>query len=60
VAGVYTRSGTAPTAAAMAAWSTRKLERTAAAEVSPASTSRGVRLLAASASPVRALVNPGP
>jgi hypothetical protein len=38
----------------------RKLERTAAPPVSAASTSSGVRLLAASVIPVSALVNPQP
>ena len=52
------RSGTAPTASASAAWSTKKLERGSVA--SPASTMSGVRLLAASAMPVIALVSPGP
>ncbi|MBD2900778.1 hypothetical protein amrb99_97870 [Actinomadura sp. RB99] len=60
VSGECTRSGTAPTAAASAAWSIRKFERTADAATSPASTSSGVRLLAASAMPVTALVRPGP
>ncbi|CNG73493.1 Uncharacterised protein [Mycobacterium tuberculosis] len=60
VCGEWTRSGTAPTAAAIAAWSIRKLERTAAAAVSPATTSSGVPLFAASAMPVTALVRPGP
>ena len=38
----------------------RKLELSAAAGDSPASTSSGVRLLAASVSPVMVLVSPGP
>ena len=53
-----TRRGTAPTAAARAAWSTAKFERGAVA--SAARTTRGVRLLAASVTPVRALVRPEP
>ena len=55
-----TRSATAPTAVGQAAWSMRKFERTAAAPVSAASTSSGVRLLAASVMPVIALVSPQP
>src|SRR5438128_5925522 len=54
------RSGIAPTEATTESWSSRKLELIAAAAVSPASTSRGVRLLAASVRPVMVLVNPGP
>jgi hypothetical protein len=38
----------------------RKFERTAAPGMSAASTSSGVRLLAASVNPVIALVSPGP
>ncbi len=60
VRGAWTRSGTAPTARASPSWSTRKFERTAAAAVSAASTSMGVRLLAASVMPVMALVSPQP
>ncbi len=55
-----TRSATAPTAVTSASWSMRKLERTAAAPVSAASTSSGVRLFAASVMPVMALVSPQP
>ena len=55
-----TRSATAPTAPTSADWSIRKLERTAAPPVSAASTSIGVRLLAASVIPVIALVSPQP
>ena len=55
-----TRSGTAPTARTAASWSMRKFERTADPAVSAASTSRGVRLFAASAIPVSALVRPQP
>ena len=55
-----TRSAAAPTVVASAAWSSRKFERSAAAGASPASSSSGVRLLAASVSPVIALVKPGP
>ncbi len=55
-----TRSATAPTAVARPPWSIRKFERTAAAPVSAASTTSGVRLLAASVMPVVALVSPGP
>ena len=43
-----------------ARWSMRKLEVSAAAGASPASTSSGVRLLTASVSPVTVLVSPGP
>jgi hypothetical protein len=53
-----TRSQTAPTAVATAAWSMKKLDRGAVA--SGARTSSGVRLLAASVMPVSALVKPGP
>ena len=60
VAGVWMRSATAPTERAIAAWSKWKLFFTAPAGTSPASTSSGVRLLAASAIPVSALVSPGP
>ena len=59
-AAVCTRSGTAPTARTAASWSMRKLDRTAAPAVSAASTSSGVRLFAASAIPVSALVRPQP
>ena len=38
----------------------RKFERTAALGISAASTISGVRLLAASVSPVTAFVSPGP
>ena len=55
-----TRSAAAPTVVASAAWSSRKFERSAAAGASPASSSSGVRLLAASVRPVIALVKPGP
>ena len=51
---------TAPTAVTSASWSMRKFERTAAAPVSAASTSSGVRLFAASVMPVIALVSPQP
>ena len=60
VSGERTRRGTAPTDAAIASWSIRKFDRTAAAAVSAASTSSGVRLLAASVMPVIALVSPQP
>jgi hypothetical protein len=53
-----TRIGTAPTAAASAAWSTWKLDRVDVA--SAVTTTSGVRLLAASVIPVRALVSPQP
>ena len=43
-----------------ASWSIRKFDRSAAAGVSAASTSTGVRLLAASVSPVIVFVRPGP
>ena len=56
----WTRSAAAPTVVASAAWSRRKFERNAAAGASPASSSSGVRALAASVSPVIALVKPGP
>ncbi|SFJ04158.1 hypothetical protein SAMN05216275_106110 [Streptosporangium canum] len=52
------RRGTAPTAVARAAWSTKKLDR--GSVTSAASTMSGVRLLAASVMPVIALVSPGP
>ena len=51
---------TAPTASTRPAWSIRKFERSAAAGVSAASSSSGVRLLAASVSPVIVFVSPGP
>ena len=50
----------APTASTIAAWSMRKFDCSAAAGVSPASTTIGVRLFAASAMPVIAFVSPGP
>ncbi len=49
-----------PTEATRSCWSMRKFEPSAAAGVSPASTSSGVRLLAASARAVTAFVSPGP
>ena len=52
------RTEIAPTARARASWSTKKLDRDSLA--SAASRSRGVRLLAASASPVSAFVSPQP
>ena len=52
------RTGTAPTATASAAWSTKKLDRGWVA--SAATTTSGVRLFAASVMPVSALVNPQP
>ena len=55
-----TRSAAAPTVVASVAWSSRKFERSAAAGASPATSSSGVRLLAASVRPVIALVKPGP
>ena len=60
VAPEWMRSGTAPSVAAIAGWSMRKFERIAARGASPASTSSGVRLLAASVSPVSMFVKPGP
>ena len=57
---VAARSWAAPTAAASPAWSSAKLDRAPAAPVSAASTTIGVRLFAASAIPVSALVSPGP
>ena len=54
------RSTVAPTPAATAAWSMRKFDRSAAADVSAASSRSGVRALAASVRAVTALVNPGP
>ncbi len=60
VAGECTRSDTAPTAVTSASWSILKFERSCAAGVSAASSSTGVRLLAASVSPVIAFVSPGP
>ncbi len=59
-AGVASRTEAAPTASTSAAWSMRKFECSAAAGVSAASTSSGVRLLTASAIPVIAFVRPGP
>ncbi len=59
-AGEWTRSATAPTALTSASWSMRKLDRTAAAPVSAASTNSCVRLFAASVMPVIALVSPQP
>ena len=53
-----TRIGTAPTAVASAAWSTKKFDRGDVA--SAASTTSGVRLFAASVIPVMAFVNPQP
>ena len=58
VAGVWIRSAMAPTEVSSAGWSIRKLER--GPELSAARTSSGVRLLAASVSPVTVLVRPGP
>ena len=58
--GPWTRSATAPTDVTSASWSIRKFERSAAAGVSAASTISGVRLFAASVSPVIAFVSPGP
>ena len=60
VAGLWTRSAVAPTASTRPIWSMRKFERTAALGMSAASTMSGVRLLAASVSPVTAFVSPGP
>src|SRR5258708_28245904 len=60
VAGPCSRSATAPTDGTSWSWSIRKLERIAAAAVSAASSSRGVRLFAASVRPVIVLVRPGP
>ena len=60
VPGPWTRSATAPTERTSAAWSMRKFERIAAAGVSAATSTSGVRLLAASVSPVIAFVSPGP
>ena len=60
VAPEWMRSGTAPSVAARPGWSTAKFERIAARGASPASTSSGVRLLAASVRPVSAFVKPGP
>ena len=60
LAGPCTRSATAPTDSTSASWSILKFERICAAGVSAASSTTGVRLLAASVSPVMALVSPGP
>ena len=60
VAGPCTRSATAPTDSTSPAWSILKFERSAAAGVSAAITSSGVRLLAASVRPVTVFVSPGP
>ena len=51
VFGLWTRSAIAPTDSTRSCWSIRKFDVSAAAGVSPASTSSGVRLLAASAEP---------
>ena len=59
VSGPCTRSATAPTDSTRPVWSIRKFERSAAAGVSAASSSSGVRLLAASVSPVIVFVSPG-
>ena len=56
--GSSTRIGTAPTARASASWSTKKLDR--GSVTSAATTTTGVRLLAASVMPVIALVSPEP
>jgi hypothetical protein len=56
--GDVTRIGTAPTASARAAWSTKKFDRREVA--SAVTTTIGVRLFAASVMPVSALVSPGP
>ena len=58
--GECSRNAVAPTEVARAATSMRKLDRTAALATSAASTTSGVRLLAASVIPVMALVSPGP
>ena len=60
VAGPWTRSATAPTDSTSAAWSILKFERICAAGVSAASSTSGVRIFAASVSPVIAFVSPGP
>ena len=60
VAGPCTRSATAPTDSTSAPWSILKFERICAAGVSAASSTSGVRLLAASVRPVIAFVRPGP
>ena len=54
------RSETAPTERTISACSTWKFDLTAPVGTSPASTSSGVRLFAASPMPVSALVSPGP
>ena len=58
--GECSRAGTAPTALARPATSILKLDLTALAATSAASTISGVRLFAASVMPVIALVSPGP
>ena len=59
--GEWARSCTAPTAAASPAWSIRKLDWAAPAEVSAAITTSGVRAFAASVRAVVVLVRlPGP
>ncbi len=60
VAGPCTRSATAPTERTSASCSIRKFERIAAAGVSAATSTSGVRLFAASVRPVIAFVSPGP
>jgi hypothetical protein len=58
VSGLWTRSASAPTDTASAAWSMRKFER--APSLSAARSSSGVRLFAASVRPVAVFVRPGP
>ena len=60
VAPEWMRSGTPPSVAVRPGWSIAKFERIAARGASPASTSSGVRLFAASVRPVSAFVKPGP
>ena len=60
VSGPRTRSAMAPAVAARDPWSILKFDHSAPAGVSAASTSSGVRLFAASVSPVSVLVKPGP
>ena len=60
VSGPCTRSATAPTDSTSASCSIRKFDRICADGVSAARSSTGVRLLAASVSPVIVFVRPGP
>jgi hypothetical protein len=60
VSGPRTRSAITPAVAASPPWSILKFDQSASAGVSAASTSSGVRLLAASVNAVSVFVKPGP